>query len=410
MESGANTPYELVCFGCGNVLAAGRTYTCGCCGEPLSLRSLRTPAPGTFTWPVESMWRYFDLLPLVSREAVVSLGEGGTPLVAAPRLAAALGLGALWLKNEASNPTGSFKDRQVSVGISHAKEIGADTVAVVSSGNVACAAAAYAAAAGMRAVLLMHGHASPGKIVQAAAYGARAIQVATPSAAAVFGLCVEACNRFGWYHLSTAGMYNAFNVEGAKTIAYELYAALGPELVDWVVAPVGGGGLLGGIWRGFLDLERLGLVTRIPKLAGVQATGCAPLKEAIDAGTPFLETLKHPWPNPSTVAGGIADDILFDGHTVLPAIRRTGGAAIAVDDAATLAAQLRLAQTAGILCEPTSAVAPAALEKLPGGARGERVCCIVTGSGFKDLAGLEQRVTPAIRIAPSLEELERATI
>lgn len=358
-----------------------------------------------FTWPVSSLWRYFGLLPLASRDNIVTLGEGGTPLIPAPRLGAHAGIGRLLLKNETVNPTGSFKDRQVAVGISHATEIGAATVAVVSSGNVACAASAYAARAGMQAVLLMHAHAATDKIAQAAVYGGHVVQVDSPSASAVFDLCVEACAQFGWYHLSTAGIYNPFNVEGAKTIAYELYAQLAPDLPDWVVAPVGGGGLLGGVWRGFLDLRRLGLIERVPRLAGVQAAGCAPLKKAIDAGTPFLDTLKDPWPDPHTVAGGIADDILFDGHTVLPAIRETDGVAIAVDDEAILAAQRHLAETEGILCEPTSAVVPAALNQLPGVGPDTVVCGIITGSGFKDLRGIQSRVPATVRIPRSLTAL-----
>jgi len=226
------------------------------------------------------------------------------------------------------------------------------------------------------------------------------------SASAVFDLCIEACRRFGWYHLSTAGMYEPFNVEGAKTIAYELLAQTAPSLPDWIVAPVGGGGLLGGVWRGFLDLRRLGLIDRLPRLAGVQAAGCAPLKLAVDTGMPYLETLKHPWPNPKTIAGGIADDILFDGHTVLPAIRTTGGVAIAVEDSEIVAAQRTLAETEGLLCEPTAAVVIAALNHLPDADERTRVCCVVTGSGMKDLSAL---ITPAAKtIGPSLDALENA--
>jgi len=354
------------------------------------------------------MWAYRDLLPIAEPANVVSLGEGATPLVEAPRLAAQRGLGQLLLKNEMANPTGSFKDRQVAVGVSHARELGADTVAVVSSGNVACAASAYAARAGMRAVLLMHAHAAAGKIVQAAVYGGVAIQVDTPAASALFALCIEACEKWGWYHLSTAGIYNPFNVEGAKTIAYELYQQTGGDLPDWVVAPVGGGGLLGGVWRGFLDLERLGLIDRVPRLAGIQAAGCAPLKKAFDEGTAFLDTLEDPWPNPETVAGGIADDILFDGHTVLPAVRTTHGCALAVEDDEILAAQHTLAVTEGLLCEPTAAVAIAALPYLPGVGPGSRVCCLLTGSGIKDLGSLEGRVGAPRRVEASLEAIGEA--
>ena len=349
------------------------------------------------------MWSYFSMLPIASRASIVSLEEGATPLVEAKRLGAECGFGALTIKNEMVNPTGSFKDRQVSVGISHAREAGFNTVAVVSSGNVACATSAYAARAGMKAVLLMHGHAAASKLAQAAAYGGQAIRVNTPSASAVFDLCIAACKQFGWYHLSTAGMYEPFNVEGAKTIAYELCFQAGPSMPDWIVAPVGGGGLLGGIWRGLLDLKRLGLIERLPRLAGVQAAGCAPLKTAMDTGMPYLETLKHRWRNPKTIAGGIADDILFDGHTVLPALRTTNGVAIAVGDAEIIAAQRRLAETEGLLCEPTAAVTIAALKHLPDADAEKRVCCVVTGNGMKDLSALT--TPPVTNIEPDLNAL-----
>ncbi|HUW62362.1 MAG TPA: threonine synthase [Candidatus Bathyarchaeia archaeon] len=397
---------DFICYHCDRAYGGGEV--CVECGEPLAIRSLAEPARQIFSRRPVSMWDYAALLPVADGANIVSLGEGGTPLVDAPRLAASVGLGQVVIKNEMTNPTGSFKDRQISAGISHAKEIGAGTVAVVSSGNVACAAAAYAARAGMNAVMFMHGHAASSKVAMASLFGGRVIQVDTPSARAVFDLCISACNKFGWYHLSTAGMYNAYNVEGSKTIAYEVYQQTAGHLPEWVVAPVGGGGLLGGIWRGFLDLERLGLIEKPPRLAGVQATGCAPLKQAIESGASFLETLKHPWPNPKTIAGGIADDILFDGHTVLPAIRATGGAAIAVDDDATLEGLRQMAALEGLLCEPTSAVAMAALSRLPGAGAKTRVCCVITGSGAKDFSAAQAYAPVPLRIGPSLEELDRA--
>ncbi|MCP4642723.1 MAG: threonine synthase [bacterium] len=398
--------FDFLCYGCGATTAAkDRGLSCAACGEPFSVRSHATPDRAHMEQRPSSLWHYADLLPVVSREHVVTLNEGATPLVEAPRLAGRHGFGRLLLKNEMGNPTGSFKDRQISVGISHAREIGADTVSVVSSGNVACATAAYAARAGMRAVLLMHGHAAAGKLAQAAAYGAKAIRVDVPSASAVFDLCIEACDTFGWYHLSTAGMYEPYNVEGAKTIAYELYQQTGGDLPDWIVAPVGGGGLLGGIWRGLIDLQRLGLIDTLPRLAGVQATGCAPLVKAIDNDTAFLDTLKDPWIDPHTIAGGIADDIIFDGHTVLPAIRTTNGAALAVEDDAILKGELDLAAQEGLLCEPTCAVVIAALEQLPDAGPDTTVCCIVTGNGIKDLNVLEGHVPPPATIAPSLDAL-----
>lgn len=403
--------WQRICYECGarrpieDESAGG---ACAACGTPTSLLPPDNVAVDVLQARPCSMWHYAPLLPVHDMRHVVTLGEGATPLLDAPRLAGALKLGRVLIKNETANPTGSFKDRQVSVGISHARETGSETVAVVSSGNVACATSAYAARAGMKSVLLMHGHAAPHKVALAAAYGGRAVQVKSPSAAAVFDLCREACRQFGWYHLSTAGMYNAYNVEGAKTIAYELYQQTSGELPDWVVAPVGGGGLLGGIWRGFEDLRRLGLIKKAPRLAGIQATGCAPLVQAIKTGAKFLATLAHPWRDPHTVAGGIADDILFDGHTVLPAIRNTGGVALAVDDDAILDAQAYLATQEGLLCEPTSAVVIAALAQLPECGLDTRVCVVLTGTGFKDASHMQARTRPAAVIDADLEALAAA--
>jgi threonine synthase len=408
MQTTHDPLYTYLCYGCGATHVDDRIASCPDCGEPFSLFTRGTPSAERLKAPPTSMWSYADLLPIRNRECIVSLGEGATPLVETPRLSKLFNLGALSLKNEMTNPTGSFKDRQVSVGISRARELGLDTVAVVSSGNVACAASAYAARAGLRAILLMHGHATSGKATQAAAYGGNVVRVNTPSAGAVFDLCIEACKRFGWYHLSTAGLYEPFNVEGAKTIAYEIYQQTGGYLPDWIVAPVGGGGLVGGIWRGFLDLQRLRLIDRIPRLAGIQASGCAPLVDAVRNRTPFLDTLKNPWPNPKTVAGGIADDILFDGHTVLPAIRTTDGVAIAVDDEEILEGQRLLATREGLLCEPTCAVVIAGLKHLPDVNERTRVCCVLTGIGMKDLEGLRMRVAEPLRIAPSVEALRAA--
>ena len=311
----------------------------------------------------------------------------------------------LLIKNEAANPTGSFKDRQVSVGISHAKELGAKTVAAVSSGNVAAAVAAYAARAGMRAVVFMHAHAGKGKITQAAVHGATVIRVDSAAPSAVFRLCMDACRQYGWAHLSTAGIYEPYNVEGAKTIAYELFQQCAGDLPDWIIMPVGGGGLLGGVWRGFLDLQRLGLIDRAPHLVGVQAAGCAPLVKAIYEGQSFLDTLKSPWPNPQTIAGGIADDILFDGHTALSAIRRTEGMAIDVTDDAIIAAQSMLARKSGLFCELTSAVVFAALDTLATQAKGDRVCGILTGSGIKELAQIAAKTQVPPVIPPDMDAL-----
>lgn len=395
--------FGYVCYACGVEASAPEGFVCPSCGGFLSILSKGVMSRAALESPPRTMWHYGDLLPIAAPARAISIGEGATPLIDAPNLSSDFGA-RITLKLECANPTGSFKDRQISVGITRARELGMDTVAVVSSGNVACAAAAYAARAGMRAVLLMHGLAGPGKTAQAAAYGAEVVCVDGPPSA-TFDLCLEACQEFGWYHLSTAGIYEPFNVEGAKTIAYELWQQTGGDLPEWIVAPVGGGGLLGGLWRGFLDLKRLGLVERLPKLVGVQAAGCAPLVQAIDEDLSAKESLARPWPNPETIAGGIADDILFDVHTVLPAIRETGGRALAVTDDEIIAGELLLARREGVLAEPTCAVVVAALDHLRDTIGDTRVCCIVTGAGVKELNAIQDYVAKPKRIAANLDAL-----
>lgn len=416
MPALVDSAFDLYCYGCGASAPVAGPIACPACGDPMSLRAHADPPAALFRVRHESMWGYGPLLPITDPDAIVTLGEGATPLLRADRTAARLGFSELLLKNEAVNPVGSFKDRQLSVAASRARELGANTVVVVSSGNVACSASAYAARAGLRAVVFAHEHGGEGKLRQASAYGARVIRVSSASARAVFDLCIEVCRRLGWRHLSTAGMHEPYNVDGAKTIAYELYAQSGGDLPYWIVVPVGGGGLLGAVWRGFLDLARLGLIEAPPRLLGVQAAGCAPLVTAVRKGLSFRESLSRPWPNPKTIAGGLADDVLFDGHTALRAIRESGGAVVAVDDEAIIAAQARLARDEGILCDPSSAAGFAALDNLsrndlvfpeagkPGApkAAGGRVCCIITGTGVRSPISDD---TPFPRVSPSLAHL-----
>ncbi len=397
--------FEYQCFNCGLLGELDEDFICPGCQEPRALMHRGEVDKAIFSTPPENLWHYSALLPIADATRVQHLGEGATPLVKAPRLAKTHGIGRILLKNEMANPSGSFKDRQVSVGIHHAQEMGAKTVTAVSSGNVASATSAFAARLGMKAIVFMHGQASPAKIAQAAVYGARVIRVNSPAPSEAFHLCLKACERWGWYHCSTAGMYNPFNVEGAKTIAYELYYQTGGELPDWIVAPVGGGGLLGGIWRGLLDLKRLGLIETLPRIAGIQPTGCAPLIRAIDGNESFLESIMDPWPDPKSIAGGLADDILFDGQTALPAIRRTNGVAIAVDDEAIFNAVGHLATQEGLMPEFCSAVTIAALDQIPDCDENTTVCCILTGNGIKDVGAIAKQVEEPPLIDADIEAL-----
>ena len=210
-----------------------------------------------------------------------------------------------------------------------------------------------------------------------------------------------ACQEFDWYLASTAAIYNPFTLEGAKTIAYEIAEQLAFELPDWMIVPVGGGGNLGSLWRGFLDLRALGLVERLPRLVGVQATGCAPFVDAVRLGLSAREALERRWPAIETLAGAIADDVVFDAHVALPAVRDSGGTALAVSDADILTMQAALAASEGLFVEPSSATALAAIPALLADGRLERhhrVLVLLTGTGLKDPASARRQVRPVIRI------------
>ncbi len=358
------------------------------------------------------MWSYLALLPIADSRAIVSLGEGNTPLTRAVRLADHLGIETLYLKDETRNPTGSFKDRMLAVGIARARELGRDTIAVQSSGNVAAAAAAYAAKAGLKAKIFVPRTAAEEKIVQIQMYGADLFRIDHPSPSDIFDLLLWACDEFGWYLVSTAAIYNPFTLEGSKTIAYEIAEQTAFELPDWLIVPVGGGGNIGSVWRAFSELRELGVVTRLPRMVGVQAAGCAPFVEAVRLGRTAQEALAWKWPEIATIAGAIADDVVFDAHIALPAVRESQGTAVAVTDEESLTMELRLASTEGIFVEPASAAALAALKRLLDDGvirRRDRVCCLLTGLGFKDMASA-RKLVPRVDLVPLTREAIRARV
>ncbi len=382
--------FALPCAACGAPHDPSyRGRRCASCDGPLvptyPLSQLEEPDhPG--------MWRYFPLLPVLRKSSIVSLGEGGTPRLAAPRLGAALGVDNLTLKDETRNPTGSFKDRMLAVGVSRARELGKTTVAVQSSGNVAAAAAAYAAKAGLSAKVFVPRSVPEEKLTQILMYGAELFRIDESSPSAVFHLMDEAADRFDWHVVATTARYNPFTLEGSKTIVYELAS----DVPDWLVVPVGGGGNLGSLWRGFRELAALGRIDRLPRLAGVQAEGCAPFVEAISLGLSWKEAFSRRWPRIRTVCGAIADDVVFDAHIAIPAVVESGGAAVAVSDEETLDAEKLLASTEGLFVEPSSATAVAGLRKLVEGGVVDpqsRICCIATGTGFKDIGAAKTRVS-----------------
>jgi len=410
--------FTLHCGWCGRPQASGvDALRCSTCNGPLrvdvDLRALAGRAQTMLRDPrLPGLWAWIDFLPVSDRRAVVSLGEGNTPLLTAPRLGASIGVGTLLLKDETRNPTGSFKDRMLAVGITRAVELGARVVAVQSSGNVGAAAAAYAARAGLEAKIFVPRTAPPEKILQAQMYGADVFRIDHDSPTDIFELLRWACDEFGWYLVSTAAIYNPFTLEGAKTIAYEIAEALAFDLPDWMIVPVGGGGNIGSVWRGFVDLRTLGLASRLPRMVGVQAAGCAPFVDAIRHGRTAQDALMLRWAEMDTVAGAIADDVVFDAHVALPAVRESGGTAVAVPDADTLEMEAALARSEGLFVEPAAATTLAALQRLVhDGVIGpaERVVCLMSGTGLKD-PGVASRLVPPVATIPLARDAVAARV
>ena len=354
-----------------------------------------------------NLWRYIELLPV--ERPWVDLGAGGTPLLRARRLAERLGVRNLYLKDETRNPTWSFKDRPMAVGVAKGVELGVKTAVIASSGNAAAAMAAHAAAAGIEAVTFVPHFAGMGKVAQLQLYGAKVVRLRwEEDEDPTVRMMLEMVRRRGWYPCPSFGPFNAYQFEGNKTIAYETVEQLGWRAPDWVFVPVGGGGLLAGTWKGFVEFERLGLSEGLPKIAAVQSTGCAPLVRALERGSDPFDI--EPWGMPHTVATGLEDPFPWDGDAAIRAVRESGGFGVAVPDELILEAQRLLASLEGIFAEPSGAAALAGLmEALERGLvdRDELIVVQVTGSGLKDPDVVSERMgTPPV-IEPSVEEVER---
>jgi threonine synthase len=313
-------------------------------------------------------------------------------------------MGSVWLKNETMNPTGSFKDRIGAMVVAKALEAGAKTLILVSSGNMANSVAAYGALAGMETIAIVSPKVSRQRLIQIAVYGGRVVRVDGTSSDRL-SLCLRAAERFGWFNANSP--HNPYGPHGAKTISYEVFAQAGGINFDWVISPVGFGCNFVGNWKGFEDLLRLGLISRVPRLASVQAEGSPSLVRAFELG------LDDGVPGPQeTIAGGISQVVTPNSILALKAIRASKGTAITVTDEEMLGWIPLLAQKAGIYAEPAGVAALAGLKKLVQERKmmkNDRVLVILSGSGWKDPASsvaLKDWEFP--RIDPSLSELEEA--
>jgi threonine synthase len=351
-----------------------------------------------------SMWRYRELLPL-DGEPTVGRHVGCTPLVRADRLARALGIGELWIKNDAVNyPTLSFKDRVVAVALSKAVELGFQTVGCASTGNLANSVAANAAAAGLEAYVLIPDGLEQGKVLGATIYGAKVIAI-DGNYDQVNRLCSQIAFRFGWGFVNVN--LRPFYAEGSKTFGFEIAEDLGWRTPDHVVAPMAGGSLIGKIHKAFNELERLGLLDgRVTtKVHGAQATGCNPISATVKTGANKVKPIR----NPQTIAKSLAIGDPADGYFASQLIRSTGGWSEDVDDEAIVEAMRLLAETEGIWTETAGGVTLAVARKLIEQGRIDRddsiVVCI-TGNGLKTQEPLLECMPKPVVIKPTLEQFE----
>jgi threonine synthase len=383
---------HLECARCRKHLELERVHNLCDCGSPLLVRYQLAGIEGSalrrrLASRPPNLWRYHELLPVRRESSIVSLGEGFTPLRRASRLGAKLGVPNLYLKDEGVNPTGSFKARGQAVAISMARELGLRKVAVPSAGNAGGAMAAYAAVAGMKALVYMPEGTPVVNRLECALLGAEVALV--PGSIKDCGRALrERIEREGWFDMST--LKEPYRVEGKKTMAYEVVEQLDGKVPDAMIFPTGGGTGLVGMWKAFNEMEELGWIERKrPRLIAVQATGCAPLVRAYAARAESAEE----WVNPQTLASGLRVPSAVGDFLVLRALRESCGLAIGVSDDAMLEGIRQIAETEGLITAPEGGASLAAFTQLleQGSLAGDNtVVLFLTGSGYKYLEAMQR--------------------
>ncbi len=379
---------ELRCKECGTGYELEARYVCEECFGPLEAaydHSGLDPAEARRKIQAGSagIWRYADFLPFAEGPPATrtSLEPGLTPLVRAERLAARLGLGEIWIKNDAANPTHSFKDRVVGVAVAKARELGYETLACASTGNLANAVAAHAAAAGLDSYVFVPADLEEQKLLATGVYGTELVGV-RGSYDDVNRLCTELCESRPWAFVNVN--LRPYYAEGSKTVAYEIAEQLGWELPDRIVCPVASGSLFTRIGRGFEEWIELGLLEgELPAFSGAQAEGCNPVAEAYAEGWKICKPKR-----PKTIAKSLAIGDPADGPYAVELAQRTGGEIEAVSDEEIRDGIRLLAETTGIFTETAGGVTVATLRKLAEAGRidsAERVVVVITGEGLKTL-------------------------
>ena len=353
---------HLECSLTGVRYAADQLHGLSAAGKPLLVRYDLDGVRAALTKDVLAqrpmdLWRWRELLPVRNTANIVSLGENATPLVALPRTAARLGGAHLIAKDEGRLPTASFKARGLVMAVSMAKELGVTQIAMPTNGNAGAALAAYAAVAGMEAIIFCPDDTPEINVREIAAQGARVYCVngLIDDCGAIVG---QGAKERGWFDFST--LKEPYRIEGKKTMGLELAEQLGWELPDAIFYPTGGGTGLIGMWKAFDELEQIGFIgSKRPKMFAVQAEGCAPMVRAFDAGVEFAER----WEDAHTIAMGIRVPRAVGDFLILRAVRESGGAALAVSDAAIMAAVRDVARDDGLLLCPEGGATLAAYSR-----------------------------------------------
>jgi threonine synthase len=390
----------LTCRECARSFPAEALHVCDYCFGPLQVdydyeALSQVVTKQRISAGPQTIWRYADLLPVDDRSPI-DLGAGMTPLVRADRLAAELGLGELWIKNDTANPTGSFKDRVVSVALTKARELGFKVAACASTGNLANAVAAHAARAGMQSVVFIPHDLERAKIVTTAVYGGLVVAV-DGNYDDVNRLCAELASEWPEWAFVNVNVRTYYS-EGSKTLAFEVAEQLGWQAPDHVVVPVASGS----------QLTKVGLLDDEPhvRISGAQAEGCSPVATAFSEGTDAIKPVK-----PQTIAKSLAIGNPADGWYALETVRSSGGAFGSVTDDEILDGIRLLARSEGIFAETAGGVTIATLAKLAneGVIRAdEKVVAYVTGHGLKTVEALAPTTGPSVSIAPTLEAFSDA--
>lgn len=402
---------HLRCISCNNVYPLKQMYTCPDCYGALEVifdydKLIADNAVAHLFQEVKpSISQYSPLLPLEDPEKMISLGEGGTNLIPLQRISGFVHIN-VFLKNETTNPTGSFKDRPIAVAVSRAQEEAIKTIVIASSGNAATSAAAYSARGGFGCIVVIPSTTPMMKVSQAQAYGAFVVRV-NGSYSDCYKLAEEVAEKYGYANVTTTYL-NPYNLEGDKTISYELFTQLGYQVPDWIIVPVGAGPLVTGIYKGFQELRYLGFTNQMPRMVAVQSKKCAPIVTSYEKGEKSVDA----WTGPiNTVASALADPLRGysrDGSYTLNTILSSSGRAIAVDDIDILNAVASLASNEGLFVEPSAATPLAALHYLSKEGHvkvGDTVVLMLTGHGLKDSQSLHGRLPDPEIIEPKTHHL-----